>query len=111
LDPLESRAELDRLSEQLSARQSVTCFAQSAIALVLALIFAGTAAKLFWDSLRTPLLGAAASALAAGLVVYAVIRYLRGKRLLRTELAGFERLQGLRRELKLDDPSALLPGR
>ncbi len=105
------RAELDRLQESLATRGSTTCFAQFAVGLMVAIIFAGASGKLFWDSVRTPLLALAGTLVALGLAAFAVSRYLRGKRLLAEELAQFERMEGLRRELRLDDPSALLPDR
>lgn len=109
--PAAARAELDQLQEGLATRRSTTCFAQSAIALVIALILAGAAGKLFWDSLRTPLLGGVAAVAALGLAGFAVSRYVRGKACLQDEFARYERMQGLRRQLRLDDPSALLPDR
>ncbi len=105
------RAELEALQAQLATRQSTTCFAQAAIALVVALILSGAAGKLFWDSLRTPYLGVAFAAASVVLAVYAVLRYGRGRALLRGELERFERMLDLRRALGLDDASQLLPGR
>ncbi|MBX5483623.1 MAG: hypothetical protein IRZ16_17510 [Myxococcaceae bacterium] len=105
------RAELERLQSELADRQSPTCFAHAGIALVAALLFAGAAGKLFWDSIRTPLLGIAAAVLALALTTFGVIRYLQGRRRLRDEVARFERLMGLRRALRVDDPDNLLPQR
>ncbi len=101
--------ELERLQRELAARQSVLYFAQSGAALVFALILAGAAAKLFWDSLRTPILGRGAAALSVGFATWSVLRYRRGQRTLRSEVERFEALKALRRALRLDDPSALLP--
>lgn len=105
----DARAELDRLQQDLSSRQSTPCFAQAAISLVVALIFSGAAAKLFWDSLRTPMIGFAAAALALGLAAFGVLRYRKGKAILQGELTRYERAKALRRELRLDDPRSLLP--
>ena len=41
--------------------------------------------------------------------IYGFIRYLYGRRELKKELVSFAQLQTLRRQLNLDDPSALLP--
>ena len=105
------RVELERLQEELSTRQSITSFAHAAVALLVAMIIAGAAGKLFWDSVKIPYLGIAAAITALGLVVFALARYARGRRQLRVELERFERMQGLRRSLGIDDPTAFLPGR
>ena len=102
-------AELESLRAQLASRTSTIHFARTGIALVAAFIFTGTAAKLFWDSIRFPRLGLGAMLLAAGLAVYSVVQYRRGKRELVRELALFESLKGMRRTLRLDDPASLLP--
>ena len=99
------------MQTQLATRQSTTCFAQAAVSLVVALIFSGAAAKLFWDSAKVPYLGIAFAALSLGLALYAVLRYGRGRALLRGELAQYERMLDLRRALGLEDVSQLLPGR
>ncbi len=102
--------ELDRLQEQLASRRSVVHFAHSAVSMVLAIIVSGAAGKLFWDlSVRYYLVAVPASALALALATYSVVRYVRGKRLARTELEKYRAMIELRRALRLDDPSALLP--
>ncbi|MBI3183808.1 MAG: hypothetical protein HYZ28_16850 [Myxococcales bacterium] len=105
-----SRQELDRLQLELSSRSSVVHFAHAAVSMLLALIIAGMAAKLFWDiQPRYFYLGAAVWLLALGLAAYSVVRYLLGKRVLKVEARMYEELLALRRALRLDDPSALLP--
>lgn len=109
LSPELARARLPELQAQLAIRQSTTHFARAGVALVASTIFAGAAAKLFWDSLRFPVLGAGAVVLAAGLVVYAWIQHRRGLMHHRRELELFASLQAVHRALHLDDPGALLP--
>jgi hypothetical protein len=101
--------QLEQLQRELESRNSVRHFAHSGVSLILGLILAGAAGKLFWDSIRTPFLGWSVSLLAIGAAVYSVTHYRRGKRALEGELVRFERLKGLRHALGLDDPSALLP--
>jgi hypothetical protein len=109
---------LEALQRELSARQSVLHFAHAAVTSILAVIGAGAAAKMVWDLTRDQVTEAGeagrpwvvpVSILSAGLLVYAVVRYLMGRRALKRELASFAELQSLRRELKLEDPSQLLP--
>lgn len=109
MDPVDAREELDRLQQELSARHSTRAFAQFAISLAFALILAGAAAKLFWDSARFPWAGILVAAFSLGLAAWSVGQYRRGKALLQSEVQRFERMQALRRALRLDDPAALLP--
>jgi hypothetical protein len=111
LDTVDPRTELERLQQELSTRQSISYFARSAISLVLSLIVGGAAAKLFWDGTQVPLFGLTASTVALSLGCWSVHCYRRGSALLKIELERFERMQGLRQTLGLDDPSTLLPGR
>jgi hypothetical protein len=101
--------QLEELQRELESRNSVRHFAHSGVSLVIGMILAGASGKLFWDSIRTPILGWTAAVLSISAVVYSVTHYRRGKRALEEELARFETLKGLRRALGLDDPSALLP--
>ncbi|MDY7231688.1 hypothetical protein [Hyalangium rubrum] len=103
------RSQLDLLQESLATRQSVLHFAHTGVSFLIALIMAGAAAKLFWDSLRVPVLAFAASGVSLGLVVYALVHYRKGRRALTEELKRYGDLLELRRQLKLDNPSALLP--
>jgi len=108
-DRPELHSQMQQLQAELSTRESTRHFAHAAVSVMIASIFAGAAAKLFWDSVRTPVLGFGAAALALGLVIYSTIHYRKARRLQRHELARFETLQQLRRSLHLDDPASLLP--
>jgi hypothetical protein len=92
---------LEKLQEELSARQSVLHFSHAAVSMILALILAGAAAKLFWDSIRVPILGWVASAVSIGCAWYSVSRYRVGRRAYRDELARFESMKALRSRLGL----------
>lgn len=101
---------LEALQRELSARQSVLHFAHAAVSTILALIAAGAAAKLFWDlSLEKAIYALPVAALSACIFGYAIIRYAIGRRALKRELESFARLQSLRRQLNLENPSLLLP--
>ncbi len=104
-----ARARLPELQAQLAVRQSTTHFARAGAALVACAIFTGAAAKLFWDSIRFPVLGVASTAVAIGLVVFAWAQYRRGLAHHRREMELFASLQAVHRALHLDDPAALLP--
>lgn len=105
----ELRSQLERLQERLAVRQSVLHFAHTGVSVIIALLLGGAAAKLFWDSSKVPLLAFAATAVAVGLVLYALVRYRKGRRELAEELKRYSDLLELRRQLRLDNPSALLP--
>ena len=104
-----ARVELESLRAQLASRTSTVHFAHTGVSLVVAFIFTGAAAKLFWDSIRFPRWGLLALLVAVALVAYAAVQYRRGKRELARELALFESLKGVRHSLRLDDPGSLLP--
>jgi hypothetical protein len=105
----DARVELEQLQKQLESRRSISHFAHTGISTLAAVIFGGAAAKLFYDSVRFPILGAVASVICFALAVYAAGHYRKGKRLLRVELERFESLKALRRTLRIDDPSVQLP--
>ncbi len=105
----ELQAQLERLQESLSTRQSTYHFAHASVSFIVSLLLGGAAAKLFWDSLRTPKLAFVVTAAAVGLVVYALVHLLKGRRTLADELKQYDSLLELRRRLHLDDPAALLP--
>ncbi|WP_224366598.1 hypothetical protein [Hyalangium versicolor] len=107
--PQDPRSQLERLQERLATRQSILHFAHSAISFIVALIFSGAAAKLFWDSTKLPVLAFGATTLALALATYALVRYLKGRRELAEELKRYGDLLELRRQLNLDNPSTLLP--
>ncbi len=100
------------LQAELASRRSVLHFAHSAVATILALIAAGTTAKLVWDLDLKP--ATEIFVIPVGLFsvlcfIYGFVRYLYGRRELQKELVSFAQLQTLRRQLNLDDPSSLLP--
>jgi hypothetical protein len=109
LTPDAARARLPQLQAQLAVRRSTTHFARAGVALVASAVFTGAAAKLFWDSIRFPVLGAISALVALGLIVFASIQYRRGTVHHRKELELFASLQAVHRALHLDDPGALLP--
>lgn len=104
------RSEHDAVLTRLSARQSTLHFAHAAVSFFIASILAGAAVKLSLDKVLewAPPLVVPAAVLAAIAFVYSVTRLVLGLRVLRTEVQEFERLKALRRELKLDEPPALL---
>jgi hypothetical protein len=108
-NPEELRTQLERLQESLATRQSILHFAHTGVSFIVALILAGAAAKLFWDSAKVPKLAFVVTALALGLVSYGVVRYRKGRRELAEELKRYGDMLELRRRLNLDNPSALLP--
>jgi len=105
----ELRSQLERLQDSLATRQSILHFAHTGVSFIVAMLVAGAAAKLFWDSVRVPLLAFAATAVSLGLVCYALSHYSKGRRALAEELKHYEELLEVRRRLKLDNPSQLLP--
>jgi len=109
LSPDVARARLPELQAQLAVRQSTTHFARAGVALVASAVFTGAAAKLFWDSIRFPVLGAISATIASALIVFAWSQYRRGRNHHRRELELFASLQAVHRALHLDDPAALLP--
>jgi hypothetical protein len=109
-DPLdEARVELEQLQKELESRRSISHFAHAGISTLAAVIFAGAAAKLFYDSVRFPILGAVAGLICFSLAAYAARHYRKGKRFLKVELERFESLKALRRTLRIDDPSVQFP--
>jgi hypothetical protein len=108
-DTQDLRARFDQLQESLATRQSTTHFAHAGVSTIAALLLGGAAGKLFYDSLRTPLLAWFVALVSVGLLVYAFRRYRAGRRVLADELKRYETLLELRRQLRLDDPAALLP--
>jgi hypothetical protein len=107
--PEELRSQLERLQGSLAARQSILHFAHAGVATLVAFILGGTAAKLFWDSLHAPVMGFVVTAMALGLVGYGLAHYLWGRRELAGELMRYGDMLELRRRLRLDNPSLLLP--
>ncbi len=111
--PAELKQKLDQLQAELATRRSTAYFAHTAVSLTAAIIVAGATGKLFWDA-RHPIIYAAAclgTVLCLGLVVYALWQFGVGRRILADELARFEELKAVRKQLQLDDPASLLPSR
>lgn len=106
----DDRRKLDALQAELADRQSIVHFAHAAVSTVVALILAGAAAKLLWDlPLQRRPYAYPVVAAAAFLVVYALVQYFQGRSDLASEMTRFQSMKDLRAELRLDDPSALLP--
>lgn len=101
--------ELQRIQEELSIRRSTSFFARAGISFVGAFMFAGTAIKLLWDSSRISYLGIGSAFIFIALAWYGFFQYRAGKRWAQEEEMKYVRLLSLRRELSLEDPSALLP--
>jgi len=89
---------------------SITHFARTAVASVIAFILCGGVAKLLVDSRSLPILAIVGMAVILGLAIFAAVQYVRGRRAQRSEDTRYERMMELRRSLQLDDPAALLPG-
>jgi hypothetical protein len=109
--PDERRRELDRLQAQIATRVSIFHLAHGAVSTILSLMVFGLAALFRWGKnakatvpWAVPVAGAAAL-----ILLYAAWRFWRGYRAHLKEAALFQELRSLRRELKLEDPSALLP--
>jgi hypothetical protein len=105
----ELRSQHERLQASLATRQSILHFAHAGVSCLVAMILAGAAAKLFWDSVKVPYLGFLIIAAVLGLVSYGVVHYRKGRRELAEELKRYGDLLELRRKLQLDNPSKLLP--
>lgn len=103
------RETLDRLQSELSSRQSTVHFAHAGVASVFAFILLGASMKLVWDAKQSYWMALVAFVPAALAIAYAAVRVLDGRKTLKTEEKRFSEMLELRRELKLDDPAALLP--
>jgi hypothetical protein len=110
INNLDETFELEKLQSELSSRQSVVHFARTGVAMFLAAIVAGAAGKQCWDLPEGKLyLALPAIVLALSLLTYSLVHYVKGKRCRAVEQKRFGHMMNLRRALKLDDPSALLP--
>lgn len=109
-DSTQQRAELDQLQSELATRMSITHFAKTAISTMVALILSGGVAKLIVDSAKLPFLAMAGIAAVVGLVLFAVVQYVRGRKAQVYEDTRYARMMELRQALHLDDPAMLLPG-
>jgi hypothetical protein len=108
-DSQETRIRFQALQESLESRQSTTHFTHAGVSLIGSMLVGGAAGKLFYDSLRTPLLAWGALLLSLAMLAYAWRSYRQGRVVLADELKRYEALLALRRELRLDNPAALLP--
>ena len=110
--PSNPQADLAALQASLESRRSVLHFAHCAVSTIVALIAAGTVAKIYWDlDIRpdTEFLVVPVAVLSAACFLYAGVRYVLGRRVLKVELVRFAELKSLREKLRVEDPSALLP--
>ncbi|HEY8212323.1 MAG TPA: hypothetical protein VIG99_32795 [Myxococcaceae bacterium] len=110
--PEERRRELDRLQAQIATRASITHLARGAVSTIFALMIYGMAGLFEWG--KDNVFNAAPYALpvavaASALMIFALSRFWLGYRAHLREVVLFAELQSLRRELKLEDPSMLLP--
>jgi hypothetical protein len=101
---------LESLQADLNARRSIFHLAHAAISLLIAMVAACTAARLFWDYEleRLPLFGAAIF-IALIMFTHGFVRWAIGRRAMDRETAQFAELRELRSSLGLDDPNLLLP--
>jgi hypothetical protein len=101
---------LDVLQAELKARRSIFHLAHAAVSLLVAMVAAGTAARLFWDYEfdQLPVFGAAVI-VSFVMFVHGFIRWGLGRKALAREAVQFEELKRLRVVLGTDDPSMLLP--
>lgn len=109
--PDERRRELDRLQAQIATRASILHFARGAVSVILSLMVFGLASLLRWGkgAGEARAFALPVAILAAALSAYGLSRFWLGRRVYLRERALVEELRSLRRELKLEDPSALLP--
>ena len=100
------RAEHDAMLARLSARKSTFHFAHAAVSIFVASVFSGAAWKLSVDLeyAWAPSLVLPAAIVASVSLAYGLFRLIMGRSILQTEVVEFERLKGLRKQLKLDEP-------
>jgi|CXWL01.1.fsa_nt_gi hypothetical protein len=109
-DTQKAREEYAALQAQLATRRSIRHFAHAAISLLVSFTALATAAKLHLDyHYEFPQYAYAALGFAALLALYGAVCAVLGFVAHRKERAQFRLLQELRRALRLDDPSELLP--
>lgn len=84
-------------------------FAHAGVSAVIASILLGASMKLVWDAKQAYSVPLIVFVVAAAIVAYAVVRIRDGRKALKSEQKRFDEMLALRRELKLDDPAALLP--
>lgn len=104
--------QLEALQQRLASRKSIIHFARGAVASLLGCMLLGGSIKLWLDlPSGKALLGVPGFVLSAAVFAFAVVNLVRGQRLVVRERASFETMLSIRRVLRLDDPSALLPSR
>lgn len=102
--------QLERIQAELASRASVHHFAHAAVSLLAAIIAGGSAARMASEGQNVPAGWAIGVACAAVVLLgYSFVRGLLGAFRLQEERKQFQALKALRRALRLDDPSALLP--
>jgi SNF family Na+-dependent transporter len=107
---LPDAARLDALQAELQARRSIFHLAHAAVSLLVGMVAAGTAARLFWDYQFDELAFFGAALIVAVIMLsHGFIRWAIGKKALEKETAQFAELRALRASLGLDDPNVLLP--
>lgn len=101
------RDELERLSAQLSSRQSTDCFAVALAACAVSLILGGIAVRLALESRGLSTVFWVLSLAFAGSTATALIAFRRGWQRLAVERSELERLLALREELGVDQRGAV----
>jgi hypothetical protein len=109
--PDERRRELDRLQAQVASRTSIVHLAHGAVSTLFALMILALAGLFEWGKNVRDVTAYAPPVALAGLalLLYAASRYVLAYRAHLREVVIFAELQSLRRELRLEDPSVLLP--
>lgn len=106
----DAREEYAALQAKLSTRRSIRHFAHAAISLIVSFIALATSAKLHLDyAYEAPQYPYLVLGLSVVLGLYGAICAIFAVAALRKERALFRTMQELRRTLRLDDPSELLP--
>ncbi len=95
--------ELTRLAAELETRKSVVHLARGAVLMFIAFISGGLTLRLFLDSTGLPIYWWAAMAVFAGALVIGLGQLVRGRALVASERARFERYLELRSQAGLDD--------
>jgi hypothetical protein len=103
--------QLERLQAQIATRLSITHLARGAVATVFSLMIYGAAALFEWgkNTIDVAPYALPVAGVASALFLFALSRFWLGYRAHLREVVLFAQVQSLRRELKLEDPSALLP--
>jgi hypothetical protein len=110
--PDDRRRELDRLQAQVATRASTLHQAHAAVATFLSLLAFSFAALSTWGKYATEAAGQLAPigiACGAVLLLYTAFRFVLSLRANKREREIIAQLVSLRRELQVEDPSALLP--